>query len=135
MNFENKIELLSDPKEEIKFWANLLENEKLNKESIELVNQGLQNAIKMFLKPYYIKIDQSLLEEQNVSIKDRKFKKGDIVYVLYSDDIPSGFYEVVSVNPVYLRNEAVGCYNEEHHNFGNVKLVCPVENRVDLEVK
>jgi hypothetical protein len=135
MSFENKIELLSDPKEEIKFWANLLENDKLNKESIELVNQGLQNAIKVFLKPYYIKIDQSSLEEQNVSIRDRKFKKGDIVYVLYSDDIPSGFYEVVSVNPMYLRNEAVGCYNEEHYNFGNVKLVCPVENRVDLEIE
>ena len=55
MNFENKIELLSDPKEEIKFWANLLENDKLNKESIELVNQGLQNAIKVYLNPYLIK--------------------------------------------------------------------------------
>ena len=57
MNFENKIEPLHDPKEEIKFWANLLENDKLNKESIELVNQGLQNAIKVYLNPYYIKIN------------------------------------------------------------------------------
>ena len=57
MNFENKIELLPDPKEEIKFWANLLENDKLNKQSIELVNQGLQNAIKAYLNPRYIKID------------------------------------------------------------------------------
>ncbi|STO12795.1 Uncharacterised protein [[Flavobacterium] thermophilum] len=57
MNFENKIETLPDPKEEIKFWANLLENDKLNKESIELVNQGLQNAIKAYLNPRYIKID------------------------------------------------------------------------------
>lgn len=60
MNFENKIELLHDPKEEIKFWASLLENDKLNKESIELVNQGLQNAIKVYLNPYYIKINQNL---------------------------------------------------------------------------
>jgi hypothetical protein len=57
MNFENKIELLPDPKEEIKFWANLLENDKLNKESIELVNQGLQNAIKAYLNPYFIKTE------------------------------------------------------------------------------
>lgn len=55
MNFENKIEPLHDPKEEIKFWASLLENDKLNKESIELVNQGLQNAIKAYLNPYFIK--------------------------------------------------------------------------------
>lgn len=40
-DFESKIEPLIDSKEEIKFWANLLENDKLNKESIELVNQGL----------------------------------------------------------------------------------------------
>jgi hypothetical protein len=57
MDFESKIEPLIDSKEEIKFWANLLENDKLNKESIELVNQGLQNAIKAYLNPRYIKID------------------------------------------------------------------------------
>jgi hypothetical protein len=57
MNFESKIEPVFDYKSEIKFWANLLENDKLNKESIELVNQGLQNAIKAYFNPRYIKID------------------------------------------------------------------------------
>jgi hypothetical protein len=60
MNFESKIEPVFDYKSEIKFWANLLENDKLNKESIELVNQGLQNAIKLYLDPqkYAMRIEK-----------------------------------------------------------------------------
>jgi hypothetical protein len=56
MSIENKLELIHDSKEEIRFWSNLLENDKLNKESIELINQALQNAIKVYLHPlHYIK--------------------------------------------------------------------------------
>jgi hypothetical protein len=60
MNFESKIEPIFDYKSEINFWANLLENDKLNKESIELVNQGLQNAIKLYLEPqiYAMRIEK-----------------------------------------------------------------------------
>lgn len=57
--------------------------------------------------------------------------EGDIVSVPYLTDIPAGLYEVLSVNPLWLKNEGDGAYNGQYHDFGTVELVCKLDNRED----
>ena len=46
-----KLEVIPEPKKEIKFWIDLLSNSNLDDESISLINKCLQNELKCYLNP------------------------------------------------------------------------------------
>lgn len=61
----------------------------------------------------------------------KQFDVGDIVYVPYMTDVPAGFYEVSSVNPLWIKDDHKGSYNSQNNNLGNVVLVSIYQDRLD----
>lgn len=51
----NELEIVRDPLENIKFWFELLNNEKLSHENIRMVNEALYNELQIYLNPLIIK--------------------------------------------------------------------------------
>lgn len=49
--YMSEFQVVSDPKEDIKFWSNLLNKENLNEVTIKFANKGLQIAIENYLNP------------------------------------------------------------------------------------
>jgi hypothetical protein len=59
------IEVLKDPKQDIKFWLDALSNTNIDRESKELLNQCLQAELKNYLYPIHkIKIDPMPIDDE-----------------------------------------------------------------------